>query len=45
MPLRVTDHDAYDYKAIMECGADWLTPMAYEVWSGSKGSPTLTGPA
>jgi hypothetical protein len=45
MPLRVTDHDAYDYKAIMECGADWLTPMAYEVWSGSRGSPTLTGPA
>ena len=45
MPLRVTNDDAYDYSAIMDCGADYLTPMAYEVWQGSKGSPTLTGPA
>jgi hypothetical protein len=45
MPLRVHDNDAYDYKAIMDCGADYLTPMAYEQWEGSKGSPSLEGPA
>ena len=45
MPLRVHNNDAYDYKAIMDCGADFLTPMAYEQWQGSKGSPSLKGPA
>ena len=48
MPARVTADDAYDYKAIMDCGADYLTPMACETDTDtpslSRFACTLTRP-